>query len=331
VVEDGLDSLLAGTAGRLQTEAVGLVVAVGAKADEARFVSLANDPKVDPNLRVAALRFLAGWKSPRADGVLTSALKSASPLVRSEARELVAKADPARGVPLLDDVLADDSSPVPERQRALAAVAGLKTATAGRVLDNWGFRLAAGEVPVELQVDAVEALAAAPSPRRDRLRLKFTDSLPKDPVGKFRHALAGGDADAGRDVFFNHTAAQCVRCHTVNGVGGTAGPDLSKVVTRNPVKTREHLLESLALPSEKIAPGFGSVTLNLADGRVLAGTLLAEEKGTLTVQTPDGRKVTVSADDVERRTTPASPMPAVDRTLTPREMRDLIEFLMTLK
>ncbi len=331
VVEDGLETLLAGTSGRLQTDAVGLVVAVGAKADEARFVTLANDAKADPNLRVAAMRFLAGRKSKQADTVLTASLKSQSPLVRAEARELIAKADPARGVPLLDDVLADDTASMRERQRAMATVASLKTPAAGRVLDTWTFRLAAGEVPTELQVDVLEALKGAPSPLRDRLRLKFEDALPKDPVGKFQASLTGGDADAGREIFYNHTAAQCVRCHTINGSGGTAGPDLSKVVTRNPVKTREHLLESLALPSAKITAGFGTVTLTLIDGRVVGGTLLSEEKGMLVVQTPDGKKVTVQGDEIERRSAALSPMPAVDRTLTPREMRDLIEFLMTLK
>jgi putative heme-binding domain-containing protein len=182
-----------------------------------------------------------------------------------------------------------------------------------------------------LQVDVLDALKAAPSPLRDRLRLKFENALPKDPVGKFQFSLTGGDADAGREVFFNHTAAQCVRCHTINGSGGTAGPDLSKVVERNPVKTREHILESLVLPSAKIATGFGSVTLTLVDGRVVGGTLLSEEKGKLVVQTPEGRKVTVETDEIERRSAALSPMPAVDRTLTPREMRDLIEFLMTMK
>jgi quinoprotein glucose dehydrogenase len=330
VVEEGLETLLAGTTGKLQTDAVGLVVAVGAKADESRFVSLANDTNADPNLRVAALRFLAGRKSKQADPVLTSSLKSTSPLVRAEARDLIAKADPARGVPLLDEVLSDEAAAVQERQRAIAALATIKTPPAGRVLDAWTYRLAAGEVPTVLEVDVLDALKAAPSPLRDRLRLKFENALPKDPIGKFQASLTGGDVDAGREIFFNHTAAQCVRCHTVNGSGGTAGPDLSKVVTRNPMKTREHLLESLVLPNAKIATGFGSVTLTLIDGRTVAGTLLSEEKGTLVVQTPNGKKVSVQADEIERRSAALSPMPAVDRTLTPREMRDLIEFLMTL-
>lgn len=331
VVEEGLEALLTGTTGKLQTDAIGLLVAVGAKADEARFVALANDTKADANLRVAALRFLAGRKSKQAETVLTASLKSPSPLLRAEARELIAKSDPLRGVPLLDEVLADDAAALRERQKALAAIATIKTPAADRVLDSWTYRLAAGEVPRDLQVDVLDALRYAKSPLRERIRLKFQDALPPDPFQKFQFSLTGGDADAGREVFFNHTAAQCVRCHTINGSGGTAGPDLSKVVTRNPMKTREHLLESLVLPNAKIAAGFGTVTLTLVDERIVGGTLLSEEKGILIVQTPDGKKVTVRADEIERRSAALSPMPAVDRTLTFREMRDLIEFLMTLK
>lgn len=132
-------------------------------------------------------------------------------------------------------------------------------------------------------------------------------------------------------MFFNHSAAQCVRSHTVNGADVTAGPDLSKVVTRHPEKAREFLLESLVSPNAKIAAGFAGVTLILTDGRVPAGFLVAEDAKSVTVQSPDGRKETVAVEDVEKRTPPLSAMPSVEKTLTPRETGDLIEYLMTLK
>ena len=57
----------------------------------------------------------------------------------------------------------------------------------------------------------------------------------------------------------------------------------------------------------------------------------AEDKKVLTLQYPDGKKEVIPAEDVERRSAALSPMPAVDTTLSPREVRDLIEFLTTLK
>jgi quinoprotein glucose dehydrogenase len=117
----------------------------------------------------------------------------------------------------------------------------------------------------------------------------------------------------------------------VRGTGGAAGPDLSKVAERYPEKTRAFFLESLLTPSAKIAPGFGTVTLNLADGRTVSGVLAAEDKTALTVQYADGKKERIAVEDVERRSAATSPMPAVDQTLSPREVRDVIEYLTTLK
>ena len=174
---------------------------------------------------------------------------------------------------------------------------------------------------------AVDALKAAPSPTRDKLRTKFESSL----TSKFAVSLTGGNAERGQQIFYGHAAAQCSRCHIINGNGGAAGPDLSKVAERYPDKTREFFLESMLAPSAKIAPGFGTVTLVLSDGRTVSGVLLSEDKKNLTIQYSDGKKETIPLADVDRRTAAASPMPAVDKTLTPNEVRDLIEYLTTLK
>src|SRR5439155_12516574 len=106
---------------------------------------------------------------------------------------------------------------------------------------------------------------------------------------------------------FTNPTAQCVRCHTVAvaGVGGNAGPDLTKVAA-DPAKTREYLLESMLVPNAKIAPGFGSVTLTLLDGRTVAGVLVGEDKASVTVRTPEGKVVRVAADDVEKRSAATS-------------------------
>src|SRR5262249_55731330 len=40
---------------------------------------------------------------------------------------------------------------------------------------------------------------------------------------------SGGDAEAGRRIFFHSRSAGCYKCHTVQGRGGRIGPDLSLV------------------------------------------------------------------------------------------------------
>jgi quinoprotein glucose dehydrogenase len=331
VVQAGVDRLLAGTSGKLQSDAVETLVTLKVEVNEAKAVGWATDAKADVNLRAAALKLLADRKARPFDALAAAALKSGPPALAAAVRDIVAETRPDAATKMLLAVLSDNAASLVERQRGLGTLARLKTDDAGVSLDVWAGRLVLGEVPVEMQVDVLDALKAAPSPYRDGLRAKFEGRLPKDPVGKFRSSLTGGDAARGREVFVNHAAAQCVRCHAVNGQGGVAGPDLTKVGERNPVATRDYLLESIVLPSAKIAVGFATVTLTLADGRVVAGTVLAEDEKCVTVQTPDGKKQVVPLDEIDARTAPVSAMPSAERALTPREMRDLIEYLATLK
>lgn len=331
LVEADLSNLLGKTSGQLQTDAVLLMLRTGVKADDTMFAHWVRDPKREPGARVAALRFLCLRNTPQADTLLSEALTDSEPTVRAEARELLVGTDTKRAAAELSRVLADPTAPVAERQRAIATLVRCKEPAAAKQLDRLAVELSQSKLPDELHIDMLDALRAAPTAQRDKMRTGYEAVLPRDPVGKFRTSLTGGDAARGRELFYNHTAAQCVRCHVINGNGGTAGPDLSKVAAKYPEKLRGHLLESLVLPSAKIAEGYASVTLTLADGRTVAGVVLREDKQSLMLQTPDGQKLSVEVADIEKRTTPTSPMPSVEKTLTPREMRDLIEFLTTLK
>ncbi len=332
VVEANFPELLAKTSGKLQSDVLVMMLKVGAKVDETTLTTWARDEQKDPNTRVAAMRYLVGQRSIAADGLLKAALIDSSHLVRAEARQLTAEINPSRGLEQIALTLKEDSTAtIYERQRAIGTLSELKLKDASKLLDTLAAELVGGEVPVELQVDVWDAMKAAPSPQRDKLLAKFESSIPRDPVGKFQVSLKGGNAERGRDLFYNHTATQCVRCHKINGNGGIAGPDLTKLVERNPDKTRDYILESLVLPNAKIAAGYATVSLTLIDGRIVAGTVLNEDEKSVTTQSPDGKKETVLVDDIDARTVPTSAMPAVDKTLTHREMRDLIQYLASLK
>src|SRR5690606_39381305 len=83
----------------------------------------------------------------------------------------------------------------------------------------------------------------------------------------------GGDADLGRRVFFRKQAAQCIRCHAYDDMGGVAGPRLNGIAAK---LSRGELLEALIDPSKRLAPGFGIVTLELDNGKTVIGRLGAE-------------------------------------------------------
>jgi quinoprotein glucose dehydrogenase len=327
VVSPGFEKLLGSANGPLLTDVVGLIGPLKLDVSDAVLGEWVADAKKAVTIRTAALRVLVDRKSKLVPASVNVALKDASPVLKAEARDVLVSTEPMKAVTLLGDVLDGKTATTLERQRALAGLSRVKAPEAGKLLDAWAVKLATKEVPAELRLDVLDALKAAPGPNRDKLRAKFEASL-KSP---FAVSLTGGDAERGKEIFNGHAAAQCVRCHVVKGVGGAAGPDLTEVAKRNPEKTREHFLESLLTPSAKLTPGFGTVSMVLVDGRSVSGVILKEDKKTIELQHGDGKKESIPVEDVERRSGALSPMPAVDKTLTPREVRDLIEYLSTLK
>jgi quinoprotein glucose dehydrogenase len=330
VVGPQFEKLLGSASGPLLTDVVGLIGPLGLEVSEPTLSGWVADAGKGVPVRVAALRVLADRRAKALPESVSVALKDSAPLLRAEARDVLAASDPGKGVESLTAVLAEAKAAPAERQRALATLAKVKAPAAGAALDQWAEKLTAKAVPAELQLDVIEALKSAPSPARDKARTGFEGALPGGAHSKFAVSLVGGDAERGREVFVGHAAAQCLRCHTVGGSGGNAGPDLSKVAGQ-PGKDRAYLMESLLNPSAKIAPGFGAVTLTLADGRSVSGVLAEENAKTVVLVHPDNRRETIAVEDIERRTQPTSAMPAVDRALTPREVRDLVEYLSTLK
>ncbi len=331
VVGPGFEKLLGSASGQLLTDVVGLIGPLGLEVSEPTLTGWVGDGSKDVPVRVAALRVLADRRAKTLPDSLAVALKGTAPLLRAEARDVLTATDPTNGVESLKTVLADAKAATSEKQRAVAALARTNAPAAATALDGWAEKLSAKAVPAELQLDVLEALKAAPNPARDKARTAFESSLPGGPAySKFAVSLVGGDAARGREVFVGHAAAQCLRCHTVNGNGGNAGPDLSKVAGQAG-KDRAYLIESLLNPSAKIAPGFGAVTLNLVDGRAVSGVLAEESAKGVVLVHADGRREAIATDDIERRSQATSAMPAVDRSLTPREVRDLVEYLSTLK
>ena len=67
------------------------------------------------------------------------------------------------------------------------------------------------------------------------------------------------------------------------------------------------------------------------DGTTLAGPLKEETADALTLILPDKTETAVQLSDIETRTDPVSTMPPMGETLTPRELRDLVEYLSGLK
>jgi len=325
-----LPGLLASNQGKLQTEVIHVVSKLGVSVDEGVLRGWLEDPKRSTEIRNAAFQLVAARKPADLEAIARRMLYDADARIRAEARTVLAMVNPSSALTEFEKVLNDEAAPAIERQSAMMQLARIPNAN--KLLDRWVERLQAGTVPNELLLELTELLRGDMDANRKQAAAQWDAKHPtNDFQTKLLLSARGGDSERGRAIFVGHTVAQCIRCHRIRGEGGDAGPDLTDVVKRNPEKTREHLLESMLLPNAKIAAGFGSIAVTLNNGKTVTGLLKSETSERLLILTPDNREVIVPVSQIDERTSSQSAMPSVDRALTLRELRDLVEYLASLK
>jgi quinoprotein glucose dehydrogenase len=249
--------------------------------------------------------------------------------VRREANRLQAEIKPENAAAHLASVLENGS--VVEKQGAFAALAGVEGEAADQLLAEWLDRLAEGKVAKEIQFDLIEAANKRSSALVKEKLQKYLASQPKDdPFAGFRETLYGGNAEAGRKIFFERPEASCTRCHKIHGEGGDVGPELSGIITRH---DREYLLESIILPNKQIAPGFESLLVQMNNGQSYAGIAKGQDDKELSLLSiEDGSIVKLKKSDIKSQVKGLSPMPeGMGAILSKEDLRDLVEFLATLK
>jgi quinoprotein glucose dehydrogenase len=184
--------------------------------------------------------------------------------------------------------------------------------------------------PPEVALDLLEAAGKHSAKEVNDRLARYEAARPKgDELAPYREALAGGDAENGRRIFFYKQETSCLRCHKVNGEGGEVGPEMKGIGTR---QKRDYILESIVDPNKQIAKGYESVLLVLNNGQTRTGVLKGEDAKEIRLMTAEGKLVTVAKEDVDERHPGKSAMPEdVIKKLTKSELRDVVEFLAGLK
>ncbi len=207
-------------------------------------------------------------------------------------------------------------------QRTLKELGHLNSDRAKPLLQTALQRAISGHLPKAVWLELHEATQA--NAEYASLHRSFTDEMVKrTPLKSATLLLEGGDATHGEFLFKNH-AAQCVRCHKIEGFGGAAGPDLSKIGT---TLNREELVQALLNPSLRIAPGFGNVTLDLKDGETISGNFINESPRSIRLRLPDQSELEITREHIEFMTQEQSSMPPMNDVLSLRELRDLVQYL----
>lgn len=150
-----------------------------------------------------------------------------------------------------------------------------------------------------------------------------------DELAPFKATLSGGDALKGKKVFFESEKVRCNSCHKVGNSGNDIAPDLTKI---GATKNREYLLTSLVAPSHEISKGLEVTMLKTNDGRVVMGVIKSDGDKIIKIAGADGKLVEVEKQQIKsQKVLKESAMPPMGEVLTKDEIRDLIEYLCSLK
>jgi len=96
--------------------------------------------------------------------------------------------------------------------------------------------------------------------------------------------------------------------------------------------TRDYLLESIVFPEKRIAAGFQNTIFLLKGGGQIDGRVEGEDATRLQLFTLDQGSVLVDKAQIESRSNGKSAMlPDVVQRMDKRDLRDLVEFLASLK
>jgi quinoprotein glucose dehydrogenase len=282
------------------------------------------DPSRPAESRADVLTSLAASGDPACDTLATRLCQDAAPAVRMAARRVLATraTDPASRAAIAARLaavcVADEAAdlPIRERQEAVDLLAKLDDPAAREAIDGLVSRLREGGLAPGLVLEVLDAAGRGPE-------------LIAEFAATGRDVLAGGDPAGGRRVFLENGVVQCVRCHKYAGAGGEVGPAVDGIAAR---RDKAYLLESILEPSARIAEGYQTTVVITDEGRSVAGILKQETPEELVILTADGKRERVPVAAIEDRSQGPSAMPAdIATKLSRRELRDLVEWLSTLR
>jgi putative heme-binding domain-containing protein len=139
-----------------------------------------------------------------------------------------------------------------------------------------------------------------------------------------------GDAAAGRALFLEPGKIACSQCHTTDGKGGKAGPDLFAIGDKY---GRDDLIEQVLDPSANIAVGYSTTVIRLKSGDMVQGIIKESDDQAVGLMGSDGKLLRIKTSDIDKqRTTDVSLMPeGLEGALTQQQFADLIAYLASLK
>ena len=163
---------------------------------------------------------------------------------------------------------------------------------------------------------------AAPGPDAAQLALQ------RARLEELLAASARGDAERGKKLFLD-AKSTCITCHAQGGVGGTYGPDLTKI---GAIRTPRDLLEAIIFPSASFVRSYEPVFVKTRANRTL-GILKKDAPDEVVISPWPGVDLPFPrAEVLSFQPAATSLMPqGFDGIFTPAQLADLVAFLQAAK
>lgn len=198
-------------------------------------------------------------------------------------------------------------------------------------------RLADNLAGLDWLVAQLQGLPAAPRPRMETYQWPAPAAGdPSNGAGVDRGdvnqlaeaAQAHGDPHRGAMVFASPRFA-CLSCHRVGELGGSVGPDLSRVGRSLRL---DEIAESLLWPKRRVRAEYLATAIETSQGAVLQGYVTGQTHAELTVReaTSNETRRLPLAEVVERHAVGTLMPEGLAAAMTPREQRDVVRFLSEL-
>jgi putative heme-binding domain-containing protein len=138
-------------------------------------------------------------------------------------------------------------------------------------------------------------------------------------------SLQKGDIRRGQAIF-NSPKAACATCHAIGYLGGSVGPDLTRI---GQIRQDRDLLESIIYPSASFVRSYEPMVVSTKAGDTYSGILRKDSAEEVVLVTGPNAEARISRPEIEEmRPGAVSVMPAgLDTQMSMQELSDLLAFL----
>ncbi|HET6575589.1 MAG TPA: PVC-type heme-binding CxxCH protein [Fimbriiglobus sp.] len=262
-----------------------------------KLTAMLADPERTVSERSAVLKALGAAGGAGVAKALVDLLNRSEPAaLKAEALRTLAQVAPSKARPVAVKLL-DQSDP----GLLAEAVVVLGATKDGAKLV--GERYVAHKLPRDLYPRVTEALKRfAADPAVAKLHAEVMKGgllLALDPA-RFQEirelVVAKGDPKKGKELYLNTKLLACATCHRMEGVGGSVGPDLSRLWDTH---TTEKVLEAIVAPSKEIKEGYQSYKAVTLDGQVFEGLRVTDTAKEVVIREASGRDVRIAKGDLD--------------------------------